>query len=135
MDVMSTRELTEAAQLCLLPFDTIRTKRQAIMRRSLSHLLLLCSSLPADGRLAVRRPLGGAQCLAHLGLCEAQGQPADLECFGEFTDLLQVDPVHLAGGGLRVYDTTNTTHLILLALCSSVAYLIFQEQSFRLMRL
>lgn len=72
----------------------------------------LCSSLPADGRLAVRRPLGRAERLAHLSLCEAQGQPADLECFGEFTNLLQIDPVHLAGGGLRVYNTTNTSHFI-----------------------
>lgn len=68
--------------------------------------------LPADGRLAVRRPLGGAERLAHLSLCQAQGQPADLESFGKFADLLQVDPVHLAGGGLRVYNTTHTSHFI-----------------------
>lgn len=85
--------------------------------------LLFSFSLPADGRLAVSRPLGRAERLAHLSLCQAQGQAADLECFGEFTNLLQVDPVHLAGGGLRVYDTTHT-HLISLALCSSVAHLI-----------
>lgn len=63
--------------------------------------------LPADGRLAVRRPLGGAERLAHLSLRQAQGQPADLECFGEFPDLLQVDPVHLAGGGLRICNTNT----------------------------
>lgn len=66
-----------------------------------------CLLLPADGRLAVRRPLGGAQRLAHLGLRQAQGEPADLERFGEFPNLLQVDPVHLAGGGLRVCDTAH----------------------------
>lgn len=78
----------------------------------LSEFYPLCLFLPADGRLAVRRPLGGAERLAHLSLCQAQGQPADLECFGKFTNLLQVDPVHLAGGGLRVYNTTHTSHLI-----------------------
>jgi len=82
--------------------------------------------LPADGGLAVRRPLGGAQRLAHLSLSQTQRQPADLECFGEFTNLLQVDPVHLAGGGLRVYN--KHTRLILLALCSSVAVLILQSE-------
>lgn len=64
--------------------------------------------LPADGRLTVRRPLGGAQSLPHLSLRQAQGQAADLECFGEFSDLLQVDPVHLAGGRLGVWENTNT---------------------------
>lgn len=63
--------------------------------------------LPADGRLAVRRPLGGAERLAHLGLSQAQGKPADLKRLGEFPNLLQVDPVHLAGGGLRVCDTAH----------------------------
>lgn len=78
------------------------------------HQLLFpfCVSLPADGRLAVRWPLGRAERLAHLSLCQAQGQPADLKCFGEFTNLLQVDPIHLAGGGLRVYNTTNKSHFI-----------------------
>lgn len=69
------------------------------------------SVLPADGGLAVRRPLGGAQRLAHLSLGQTQGQPADLERFGEFPNLLQVDPVHLAGGGLRVCDTHTHTHI------------------------
>lgn len=63
--------------------------------------------LPADGRLAVRRPLGGAERLAHLSLSQTQGKPADLESFGEFPNLLQVDPVHLAGGGLRVCGTAH----------------------------
>lgn len=87
-----------------------------ILIRNNERLLLefypLCLFLPADGRLAVRRPLGGTERLAHLSLCQAQGQPADLECFGKFTNLLQVDPVHLAGGGLWVYNTTHTSHLI-----------------------
>lgn len=66
--------------------------------------------LPADGGLAVGRPLGGAERLAHLGLGQAQGQPADLERFGKLADLLQVDAVHLAGRRLWVCNTTHTTH-------------------------
>lgn len=71
-----------------------------------------CLLLPADGRLAVCRPLGGAQRLAHLGLRQAQGKPADLERFGKFPNLLQVDPVHLAGGGLRVCGTQHTRNYL-----------------------
>lgn len=93
-------------------FDRIRTYWSEIMNHLLLEFNPLCLFLPADGRLAVRRPLSGAERLAHLSLCQAQGQPADLECFGEFTNLLQVDPVHLAGGGLRVYNTTHTSHFI-----------------------
>lgn len=58
--------------------------------------------LPADGRLAVGRPLDRGQRLAHLSLRQAQGQAADLECFGELTDLLQADAVYLGGGDLGV---------------------------------
>lgn len=93
-------------------FDRIRTYWLEIMKHLSLHVSLLCLSLPADGGLAVSRPLSCTQRLAHLSLCQAQGQAADLECFGEFTNLLQVDPVHLAGGGLRVYNTTNTSHFI-----------------------
>lgn len=75
--------------------------------------------LPADGRLAVRRALGGAERLAHLSLCQAQGKPADLERFGEFPNLLQVDPVHLAGGGLRVCDTAHRIICLSLSIPSS----------------
>lgn len=89
---MNTRRFTEAVLLVL--FDRIRTIRAK------AAPVLEC--LPADGRLTVCRPLGCTECLAHLGLSQAQRQAPDLECFGEFSDLLQVDPVHLAGGGLRV---------------------------------
>ena len=63
------------------------------------------SSSPADGRLAVGRPLGGAQRLAHLRLGQAQRQAADLEGLGELPDLLQVHPIHLAGRTLGIYHT------------------------------
>lgn len=107
MAVTSTRRLRD-----LLSFDTTGTCWSEITNLLLSVFHPLCLLLPADGRLAVRRPLGGAERLAHLSLCQAQGQPADLECFGKFANLLQVDPVHLAGGGLRVYNTTHTSHFI-----------------------
>ena len=53
---------------------------------------LSCS--PADGGLAVGRPLSGAQGLSHLSLSEAQGEAADLELFRKLPDLVQVHPVH-----------------------------------------
>lgn len=109
---MSTRQVIKAAWLHLLSCDRMRTYWSEIMNQLLLDFCLLCVSLPADGRLTVRRPLGRAERLAHLSLCQAQGQPADLECLGEFANLLQVDPVHLAGGGLRVYNTTNKSHFI-----------------------
>ena len=59
-------------------------------------------TLPADGRLAVGGAFSSTQCLPHLGLGQAQGEASDLESFGEFSDLLQVDPINLAGGRLGV---------------------------------
>lgn len=49
--------------------------------------------LPADGTLAVGRSLGNGQRLAHLGLCEAQREPAQLEGLGKLLDVVQVDSV------------------------------------------
>lgn len=67
----------------------------------------LKSSLPADGRLTIGRALGRAERLTHLRLGQAQGQAADFERFGELPNLLQVDPIHLAGCHLGVYNTTQ----------------------------
>lgn len=79
----------------------------------------MCLPLPADGGLTVGRPLGGAERLAHLGLGQAQGQPADLERFGKLADLLQVDAVHLAGRRLWVCNTQTQRERLYLALASS----------------
>lgn len=49
---------------------------------------------PADGTLAVGRPLRGSQGQANLCLGEAQAESAQLECLGKVLDLLQVDAVH-----------------------------------------
>lgn len=83
--------------------------------------------LPADGGLAVGRPLGGAERLAHLGLGQAQGQPADLERFGKLADLLQVDAVHLAGRRLRVCNTTHT-HIMNPRFLSLLGSFFFSEK-------
>lgn len=58
--------------------------------------------LPADGRLAVCRALCGTEGLSHLSLCQAKGQASDFKSFGKFSDLLQINPVHLTRCRLRI---------------------------------
>lgn len=58
--------------------------------------------LPADGRLAVRGALGGTESLAHLSLGQAKGQAPDFKSFGKFSDLLQINPIHLTRCRLRI---------------------------------
>lgn len=58
--------------------------------------------LPADGRLAVCGALCGTEGLSHLSLCQAKGQASDFKSFGKFSDLLQINPVHLTRCCLRI---------------------------------
>lgn len=58
--------------------------------------------LPADGRLAVCGALCGTEGLSHLSLCQAKGQAPDFKSFGKFSDLLQINPVHLTRCRLRI---------------------------------
>lgn len=59
-------------------------------------------SLPADGGLAVGRPLCGAESLAHLSLRQTQRQTTDFKCFGKFPNLLQIHTIHFTRSSLRV---------------------------------
>lgn len=93
-----------------LSLDRITPGLRELMQKKKQALVPVSLLLPADGGLAVGRPLGGAERLAHLGLGQAQGQPADLERFGKLADLLQVDAVHLAGRRLRVCNATRSTN-------------------------
>lgn len=58
--------------------------------------------LPADGRLAVRGALCSTESLSHLSLGQAKGQAPDFKSFGKFSDLLQINPIHLTRCRLRI---------------------------------
>lgn len=60
------------------------------------------SMLPADGWLAVRGALCSTESLSHLSLRQAKGQAPDFKSFGKFSDLLQINPIHLTRCRLRI---------------------------------
>lgn len=60
--------------------------------------------LPANGRLAVCRPLSRGQGLPYLCLRKPQGQPADLEILGKLANFLQINALLAADYLLGFYN-------------------------------
>ena len=91
-----------------LPFQLCPPEEEKLSREDkrgpgrLGEVTACEHGLPADGRLAVRGALCGTEGLAHLSLGQAKGQAPDFKSFGKFSDLLQINPIHLTRSRLRI---------------------------------
>lgn len=112
-----------------LPFQLCPPEEEKLSREDkrgpgrLGEVRACGHGLPADGRLAVRGALCGTEGLAHLSLGQAEGQAPDFKSFGKFSDLLQINPIHLTRSRLRICgdvfkNRINTSTHIRVTVCS-----------------
>ncbi len=129
MTVMSTRQLSEAARLSLPSFDRIRTYWSEIMNRLLftanCSTLFVCSYLQmADWLYA--GPSAALSAWPTWVCVRPRDSRRILNALANSRISSRLTPSTSLGAVCG--STIQHTHLILLALCSSVAYLIFQSE-------
>lgn len=93
---------------CILPLQLCPPEEEKLSCKDkrgpgrLGEMTACGHGLPADGWLAVRRALCSTESLSHLSLGQAKRQAPDFKSFGKFSDLLQINPIHLTRCRLRI---------------------------------